>query len=299
MHKGFLFVLGTAFISGISIFINAFGVAGLDPFAFTGMKNLIVAVFLFSIIFLSTRARELRSLSLRQWGSLAMIGLIGGSVPFLLFFKGLSMGSGAAGAFVHKTMILWVSLGALLFLKEKLDWKLVIGAAALLAGNFLLLRLTGISLSAGLAYTFLAALFWSAEVLVSKKVLKEVSGSTVAFGRMAFGAAFILVLLTVTGNLAAVFFWDATAWGWVLVTSLFLLGYVWTFYNGLKLVNASTAVAVLSAGSVITLSLQAAFLDKAFSPGQVIGAILLVAGTALFWWLQREIVHSTRSTARA
>ncbi|MBD3208972.1 DMT family transporter [Candidatus Woesearchaeota archaeon] len=289
VNKGLLFILGTALISGVSIFLNAFGVSGLNPFAFTGMKNLIVAIFLISVILLATRARELRSLSLKQWGYLSLIGLIGGSVPFLLFFKGLSMGSGAAGAFMHKTMILWVTLGALLFLKERMNWKIILGAAALLVGNFLLLKLSGIALSEGLVYTFIAALLWSGEVLVSKHMLKDFSGSTVAFGRMGIGAAIILVFLMVSGRLTSVLSWSANAWGWVLMTSLFLLGYVWTFYNGLKLVNASTAVAVLSLGSVITSVLQLAFLGKAFTPGQIVGLVLLAVGVAVFWWLQRGL----------
>ena len=68
-------------------------------------------------------------------------------------------------------------------------------------------------------------------------MLQDISGSTVAFGRMGIGAAIILVYLMVSGNLTSVLGWTAGAWGWVLVTSVFLLGYVWTFYNGLKLVR--------------------------------------------------------------
>ena len=297
MNKGILLILSTAIISGISIFLNAFGVKGLNPFAFTGAKNLIVAVLLISIIFLATKGKELKSLSIKQWGTLGLIGLVGGSIPFLLFFKGLSMGTGAAGAFMHKTMIVWVALGALLFLKEKLNWKIIAGAAALLVGNFLLLNLSGISVSVGLLYTFLAALFWSGEILISKHLLKEVSGTTVAFGRMGIGAAFIMLYLMVSGNLTAVLTWNAAAFGWVAITSVFLLGYVWTFYNGLKLVNASTAVAILSLGSVITSVLQLIFLDKVLHVGQVFGLVLLAAGVGIFWYMQRKVSVHTVSTA--
>lgn len=288
MNKGILLVLATALISGISIFLNAFGVKGLDPFTFTGAKNLIVAVLLISIIALSTRAQELKELSAKQWGTLGLIGLAGGSVPFLLFFKGLSMGTGAAGSFMHKTMILWVALGAMLVLKEKLDWRAVAGGAALLSGSYLLMQVGGITLSAGLLYTLAAAILWSAEILISKRLLKDVSGSTVAFGRMGIGAAIIMAYLMISGHLEAVLSWQGPAWGWVAVTSVFLLGYVWTFYNGLKHVRATTAVAVLALGSVITTALQLAFLDKSFNPGQVAGLTLLVLGAGAFWWVQRE-----------
>lgn len=287
-NKGLLFIIATALISGVSIFLNAFGVQGLDPFTFTGAKNFLVVIFLLSILALSFKFSELKDLSRKQFALLVLIGLVGGSLPFLLFFKGLSMGTGAAGAFMHKTMIVWVAFGALLFLKEKLNWKLVVGALAILAGNFLLLRLTGISLSEGLLYTFAAALLWSVEILLSKRLLKDVSGLTVAFGRMAFGSIFIFAFLFVTGRTTELLSWSSTSWLWVFVTSLFLLGYVWTFYNGLKLVQASTAVAILSLGAVITTLLQIAFLGKAVMISEVIGLFLILSGAALFLILQKK-----------
>lgn len=298
MNKGVLLVLATAVISGFSIFLNAYGVAGLDPYAFTGAKNLIVALLLISVIALATRLSELKTLTRRQWGRLALIGLVGGSLPFLLFFKGLSMGSGATGAFIHKTMVAWVALGALLYLKEKVDWRVIAGALALLVGNYLVLGLAGVSIGAGAWLILAATLLWSVEILLAKKLLKDVSGSTVAFGRMGFGAGIITLYLLVSGHASAVMAWNAAAWGWIAVTSVVLLGYVWTFYNGLQKVRASTAVAILSLGSVITTTLQLAFAGASIGAGQVAGMLLLVMGAGAFWWLQKETVRQpTSSTA--
>lgn len=294
MQKGLLFIIGTALISGVSIFLNAFGVSGLDPFAFTGMKNLLVALFLISALFLFTKTKELRTVSLQQWGTLSLIGLLGGSIPFLLFFKGLSLGSGASGAFVHKTMILWVTLGALFFLKEKLNWKIITGAAVLLVGNFFLLQLNGISISAGLIYVFIATLLWSTEILLSKKLLQKISASTVVFGRMGIGAAIILIYLMISGHLTSVLTWNASAWGWVFLTTIFLLGYVMTFYKGLQTIKASTAVAVLSLGSIITSLLQLIFLDKVLSLVQIFGIVFMSLGLVLVYYAQQE-TQNTRA----
>ena len=48
--KGLLLVFLTAVISGFSIFINSYGVKGFDSSVFTFSKNIVVALFLFSII---------------------------------------------------------------------------------------------------------------------------------------------------------------------------------------------------------------------------------------------------------
>ncbi len=47
MHKkGLMFVLGTAIISGVSIFINKFGIKGIDAYLFTGAKTMKAMEFL-------------------------------------------------------------------------------------------------------------------------------------------------------------------------------------------------------------------------------------------------------------
>lgn len=283
MHKkGLLLVFLTALISGVSIFVNAFGVKGINPFLFTGAKNLIVGIFLLSIILLTTNLKELKELSKKQWGQLGLIGLIGGSIPFLLFFKGLQLATPAQGSFVHKTMVVWVAALSILLLKEKLDKKIVVGALLLLAGNFLLLKLTNFEFTTGIALIFIATLFWASEIILSKKVLKELNGNVVAFGRMFFGSLFIMMFLGVTGQLSLAATITGSQTIWIFVTSAFLLGYVMTFYNGLKHVNASTAVAVLSLGSVVTTILNFVLLDKIVSLGQVVGVAGIIVGIWLF-----------------
>ena len=84
MKKGAWLVLATAIISGFAIFLNAFGVKGINPYLFTGTKNLLVAVFLLSTILLFKQFKELRKLERKDWLNLGLIGLTGGSIPFLL-----------------------------------------------------------------------------------------------------------------------------------------------------------------------------------------------------------------------
>ena len=45
-RKGVGLVLATAIISGVSVFLNSFGVKGLDASFFTTAKNLLVAILL-------------------------------------------------------------------------------------------------------------------------------------------------------------------------------------------------------------------------------------------------------------
>ena len=110
---GLMLVFFTAIVSGFSIFINSFGVKGFDSSVFTFSKNIIVALFLFSIILLFNQFNELKKLNKKHWSQLVTIGLIGGSIPFLLFFKGLQLTAGKTSAFIHKPSFIYIELFAL------------------------------------------------------------------------------------------------------------------------------------------------------------------------------------------
>lgn len=277
MKRGMLLVLFTAIISGFSIFINKFGITEINPYIFTWAKNVITFVFLFSVIVFFNRFKELIKLRHRQWLKLALIGLIGGSIPFLLFFKGLQMTTAANASFIHKTMFVFVIFSSVLFLKERLNKKIIIASLLVLAGNFLILELRGLSFNLGDLLILIATVLWSAEITLSKHTLKDISGEIVAFGRMFFGALFILLFLVLTDNISYAIALTLPQTVWVLLTSVFLFLYVFTFYTGLKLVRAHVATAVLLLGSVITTTLSMVY-GESITISQGFGFILLIAG---------------------
>ncbi|MFH1063753.1 MAG: DMT family transporter [Candidatus Woesearchaeota archaeon] len=256
MKKGYIFVLLTALVSGVSIFLNKFGVTGIDPYIFTFAKNALVALLLLSSVFLFREIETLKSLTAKQWGKLATIGLIGGSIPFLLFFKGLSMAPSATAALLHKSMFIFVAIAAVFFLKEKLNKGFLVAAAFLFLGNLLLLNTTSFSFGIPESLILLSVLFWSGETIISKNALKELHSRIVAFGRMFFGVLFILAFLLVTGNMSKIGAITVPQLGWIVFTSVLLFFYVTSWYAGLKLVPASSATCVLLLGSAITTLLS-------------------------------------------
>ena len=276
--KGLKLVLLTAVISGVSIFINKFGVEGINPYVFTFSKNLVVLLFLFSAILLFKKFGQLKKLRAKEWVKLAVIGFLGGSIPFLLFFKGLSMTSGATASFIHKTMFVYVIFFAAVFLKEKINKKVLAGTVILLLGNFLLLKLNNLAFNTGDLLILCATLFWAVENTVSKHALKTIHSTTVAFGRMFFGSFFILAFLIMSGNMKHMATLTIGQVLWAAFTSAFLFLYVLTWYSGLKHVKVSVATSVLLLGSPITTLLSFTFLNTAISISQLTGILLIPAG---------------------
>ncbi|OGD85927.1 hypothetical protein A2164_02670 [Candidatus Curtissbacteria bacterium RBG_13_35_7] len=278
INKGIILILTTALISGFSIFINKFIVTGLDPYLFTFLKNIIVAIFLFSIVLVFKEFKIIKRLTKRDWLILSLIGLFGGSVPFLLFFKGLTLTSAASGAFIHKTMFIFVAILARVFLHEKISNRLFIAAFLLILGNLLFLRLLPYKIQFGDLLILLATLFWAIENVISKYALRTLTPRIVAFGRMGIGSIFILLFFAFTGDLSAVAGLTGIHWQWVVISAIILLGYVITWYTGLKYINVSKATMILLLGSPITLLLTFIFQGQIVSLKQLIGSMLIVAG---------------------
>ena len=274
---GILLILGTALISGASVFLNKFAIASFNPFVFTTLKNSVVALFLISGILLTFRHRELVSLKLKDWRNLLAIGIIGGSVPFLLFFWGLSQAGAANASLLHKSLFIPASALAFVFLKEKLSKTQLAGALLLFIGAALFAGVNFTALSAGELAVIGAVLLWSAEDVLSKHVLRALSPSTVVFGRMFFGSLAMVALLAATSQLPDLTGFTPSHYLWLLLTSVLLLGYNLTFYSGLRLVKVGEATALLLFGSVVTTALSLT-VGAVPTPYELLGAGAVILG---------------------
>jgi len=301
--KGFFLVLATAIISGVSIFINKLGLMGFpDPFVFTTLKNIAVAGMLVASLGVFRDWRSIMRLSGRQWVYLVSIGLVGGSIPFLLFFWGLSLTSSAAGSFIHKTMFIYVTVLAYVFLREKITLPQVGGGILLILGSFLLLTPTISAPDFGMLVILAATLLWSLETIISKEALSYISPKVVASGRMFFGSFFMLLFLVSTGRVSSVSTLSIGHMLTLLVTSLLLYAYVRTWYAGLARIPAPSAASVLLLGSPITTFLSVAFLSGKLSTLAALGVGSTVFGVVLYVgafsyirkWKGYDIVQSIR-----
>ncbi|MFH1133422.1 MAG: DMT family transporter [Nanoarchaeota archaeon] len=277
LNKGYSLVLMTAVISGFSIFINSYGVKEFDAAVFAFAKVALVATLLGALIIGIGQWEQLRSLSRREWLTLALIGLVGGSIPFILFFEGLRMTSGMTGAFLHKTLFLFVGLFAVLFLKERLSKGFFLGSLLILLGSAALIR-PAFAFAPEHLLILGAVLLWAMENVIAKYAVQGMCGTIVAFGRMLFGSLFLLAYLAISGKAALLTTFTSTQLSWILVTGVFLLAYVLTFYNGISHIPVSTAACILSLGLPITTLLHAVFNGAAVSAVDAVGMLLIIAG---------------------
>lgn len=302
LKKGTYLALLVALISGVSIFVNSFGVRQVsDPFVFTTAKNLLVALTLGALILLPTCWSEIKSLSGRQLSTLVLLGLIGGSIPFLLFFYGLQSATAPSAAFVHKTLFIWVAIMAAPFLKERLGRLQLVALAILIIGQLVLVgRPAQWAFGRAELFVLMATLLWAAEAVIAKRLMYDVSTRVAALGRMGVGALIMLAFLLATGRAEALAQMSGTQWMWVAITSIFLLAYVGGYYGALKRAPATMVTSLLVLGSVLTSLLHALFNARTYSVEQVAGFSLIAVSVGLWVYVGRRYAsHSNGQVATA
>lgn len=285
----------TAALSGISVYVAKFGTQAVpDPFVYTTARNLTVGLALLAMLMAGRRGEEIHALSRANWLRLGLIAFIGGSVPFLLFFWGLTMTDAATGSIIQKAQFVWVALLAAPLLGERLTRLHLVALAAIL-GSVAIGGPVGIhSIGPGEGLILAATLLWAGESVLARRTLREVSPLLGASARMAGGATILLVGLGVTGRLPVLLHLSADQVLWIVGPSVLLLGYVLSWYTALRHAPAVVVTSALALGAPITALLAAGGSAPqlaarigssvalwSFANAPLLSTILLVAGLAL------------------
>lgn len=283
--KGIYISLLTAVISGVSIFVNKFAVDAIKPaLYFTSVKNLAVALLIVAIVLATGEWRKILKLTGKELKYLILIGIIGGSLPFYLYFTGLSQTPAVNAAIIHKTLVFWVMLMAVPLLKEKVSKWQFVGVLLLFAGNIIVGGFKGFKFSQGELMLLVATVLWAVENIIAKKVLTTVSPNIVTAFRMGLGSVVLMsaTIITVPQVLQKSLALSSEQFFFIGLTVLFLLAYTTTWYRALKHAPAVVVTSVLVASTLITNVLSAIFVTHSWNITLTLQTVLIVSGLLLF-----------------
>lgn len=277
--KGVFLAFSASIISGFSIYINKFALSAFpEVLLFTTLKNLTVGLLILIVLGVSS-FKHIKGLSKNEAVKMLILGTVGGSIPFLLFFTGLKIGSAASASFIHKTLFIWVSILAVIFLKEKFSLWQIISTITLFIGIVFLQNPRVLSFNKGEFMVFIATLFWSIEVILVKKFLPKLNYKYALLGRMFFGGLIMSLFLIFSNKFLLALNWEQIRW--LCLTSILLLGYVFTWYRSLNYIPSSIGTCILTFGFVITSLLTSGFSLEKLVTSQAIGQIAIIFGVIL------------------
>lgn len=284
---GTLLAIMAGIISGVAIPANKLFLVNIDPVLFTAIRSVIIGVI---FLFLSFSRDEKPNFKKTKsiWVQLALIAIVGGAFAFMLFFSGLQLTTAGRGAFLQKTLPLFVALLSYFFLREKIDSNLLFGLALMFVGAAVLYQgqippgQFWSNPSLGDVLIIAAAFLWAVENVIARKVLAEGEDNyIVSFARMFFGGLImfgVLILLGKTDLLMNLTFEQVRN---IAISTAILFAYVYAWYWSIKLINVSKATTFLLIAPVISFVLGTLFLQEPYSFLQIIGSAIILVGSYL------------------
>jgi drug/metabolite transporter (DMT)-like permease len=281
-QAGVSLAFAAALISGVSVYVNAHAVKHFgDATVYTTVKNAIAGALLLPLAFAPRRsiAAAFRG---RTPLALVAVAVVGGSVPFVLFFEGLARAEATQAAFIQKTLVIWVALLAVPLLHERFRLPHALAIALLVVGQaFLAGHLGTVAFGTGETMILAATLLWAVEVVLAKHLLASIDSRTLAAARMVLGTILLVAWVAATGKAHELASLSGTQWRWVALTGLLLTAYVATWYAALARAQAIDVTAVLVFGAVVTAGLSGAADGASVD---LSGTIVVTVGTALVVW---------------
>lgn len=282
-RSGLSFALIAAMVSGVAVYVNGEAITRFpSPTVYTTGKNLVAGVVL--VFIAVTFARPDREhvdaaprvpLDQRQMLGLLAVAVIGGAVPFVLFFEGLASATSSDAAFIHKTLVVWVAVFAVVFLNEKVTFVHVGAVLLLIVAQIVVADGVGsLRPGSGEAMILAATLCWSIELIVVKRLVESVHSTVVAAWRIAGGAVLLLIWLSITGRLQSITGLSPSQWAWLAVTGLLLSGFVSVWFAAVARAQVVDVAAVLVLGAVITGAIDLAA-GGAVAPMKAVGWMLI------------------------
>jgi drug/metabolite transporter (DMT)-like permease len=280
---GTVFAIITAIISGIAIPANKLFIVNLDPLVFTSIRSIIIGT-VFLLISLSRRDFNKKRIK-ANWKGLLAIAAIGGALAFYLYFSGLKLTTAGRAAFLHKTLPLYVAVLAFIFLKEKIDRKLLTAIALMFLGTTIL-YLGQIkpgemwqNPSLGDLLVIAATFFWAVENIIARKLMRDgESNFIVSFSRMFFGGLILFGFLVITSKLSQLSLTAEQARN-ILISTAILFCYVFFWYKSIKLINVSKASTFLLLSPVISLLIGISAFKEPYNALQLAGSALILLGS--------------------
>ncbi|GIW42978.1 MAG: hypothetical protein KatS3mg077_0260 [Candidatus Binatia bacterium] len=256
---------------------------GAPPFLVTVLTSWFAA--LAAVFVLLWRGRLASLVNPGHAGQLVLLGGLGTTVAFTLFFAGASRSSAIETLLclqiepVYSLILSWLVLGV------RPSRERVVATLLILSGLGLALGLQGFRLGGGTWYLLATPLCWQLSHLIVLRWLRGVPPDVLAAARYVWGGILLgLIAGAGFGEVSDPFVQSAVPWAWVAVQGLLLsYGGTMLWYGSLLRIDLARAT-VLVVPTVPLLSLVATFVLVGEVPSvrQLIGVLVAAGGVFLF-----------------
>lgn len=134
-----IYALLSALFAALTAIFAKVGIAGVNSNLATAIRTIVILVIAWAIVLARNEQKGIAALSKQNLIFLGISG-IATCLSWIFYFKALQLGKVAQVASVDKLSVALAIIFAAVFLKEILTVRIIIGAALIIAGTFVLVK---------------------------------------------------------------------------------------------------------------------------------------------------------------
>lgn len=279
-----LATVGAGLLWGSSFSVIKIGLRSIDPYWFVFLRFAIASVL--TLAYLSTTGRLREALRLLRHPLILWLGVTN-AVGFVFQFKGQTLTTAGSAALIINSCTIYVAIASRFVFRERFGPLKLLGVALGMVGVYLVttggrLTLTFGDALAGDLFVFVAALTWTAFILLDKKIVELLDVDV----RSLTGA---MVVITALASLPVALVLGRGSFpppgpGWWTVPYTAVLCTIFPFFLwtwGLKFISATTSSVIMLSEVVFALALAAVILSERLTPGGFVGSALIILAILL------------------
>lgn len=138
-YSWLLFALLSAIFAALVAIFGRVGLKNIDTNTATALRAVVMAIFLVGFIAIQGKLHDIQNIfsSHKALGFIALSG-IAGALSWLFYFWALRSGKAGQVASIDRLSIVFVIIFALIFLGEKINYKMGLGACLMALGAILI-----------------------------------------------------------------------------------------------------------------------------------------------------------------
>ena len=132
-----IYALLAAVSAALVVVLTKAGLKNVDSSLAFAIQAVIIVCITWAVVFYQGNSSEYTHIDTRTWVYLICAGICT-TLSTLLSYKALSLGSASYVVTIERTSLVIAIILAIIFLKEKITWQIVVGSLAIIAGAVLI-----------------------------------------------------------------------------------------------------------------------------------------------------------------
>jgi drug/metabolite transporter (DMT)-like permease len=221
---------------------------------------------------------------------LLCLGGVGYFAQATLYFNSLLYIPVSVVSLILYTYPPFVTAGSLVLGWEKITVSLAVCLSLALVGLGLVANPTGHIVLLGVLMALGASVTYTIYILVSTKVLRNVSGEVASFYVMGAAALSFILSNSLTGSVNIS--WSLQAWVWVLlISAVSTIIAITTFFQGVQLIGPSRSSIISSIEPVTSIIAASVVFTESLNIYQSVGGLLIVLATLVTAFSEKTQKH--------